>query len=185
MPHSSTGPRQPRSASGRFVRGSSEVVNGSSDTAMAQPDEAEPGSAQAESGAAHAETATAHTESGAAQAETGEEPLENRSVQAVPQEEARFHIFVIDTGWNSAASKVLHENFALVRDLNRADPVYLLDRDMSVAVLRQHSSHIGRDPIISVHDASTIRQGGTDRVHGFRLHLGLLRSEEKALTALQ
>ena len=32
--------------------------------------------------------------------------------------EPRFHIFVIDSAWNSVASKTLHENLDLIRDLN-------------------------------------------------------------------
>jgi hypothetical protein len=36
-----------------------------------------------------------------------------------------------------------------------------------------------------VHDLNAIRKGGTDQMHGFRLHLGTLRSEEKVLMALQ
>ncbi len=97
----------------------------------------------------------------------------------------RFQMFVIDTGWNSVARKVLHENLALIRDLNEEDPVYFLDRDMSIALLRQHCALIGRDPIISVHDKRAIHRHAVHHVHGFRLHLGLLRQEDQVLRALQ
>jgi hypothetical protein len=46
-------------------------------------------------------------------------------------------------GWLEFASRVLLEKFALIRDLNCKDPVYFLDCDMSVALLRQHRSLIG------------------------------------------
>ncbi len=108
-----------------------------------------------------------------------------------PDEAARFRIFVIDTGWQSVASKVLHENFGLIRDLNPADHAFIVDRATSIALLRQHNSLVGRDPIICVHDLHAIQKGAIrkdgpdDGVHGFRLHLGLLRTEKSVLSALQ
>jgi hypothetical protein len=97
----------------------------------------------------------------------------------------RFHIYIVDTGWNSVARKVLQENLTLWQDLTRDDPVYVLDRDMSVEFLRRHPSLIGRDPIIFAHDLWEIRRSGTSRVHGVRVHLGLLRHEEKVLQAMK
>jgi hypothetical protein len=102
-----------------------------------------------------------------------------------PPQESRFRIFVIDTCWNSVASRVLRENLDLFFDLNREEPTYLLGRDVSVALLRQYESLIGRDPIIIVHDMQVIRDRGTDGVHGLRLHLGLMQTETQALTGLQ
>jgi hypothetical protein len=100
-------------------------------------------------------------------------------------QQPRFHIYVIDTGWNSVARKVLQENLALLHDLTSDDPVYMLDRDMSVEFLRRHPSLIGRDPIICAHDLWAIRHSGTSRVHGVRVHLGLLGDEDKVLQAMQ
>jgi hypothetical protein len=80
---------------------------------------------------------------------------------------------------------VLHENFALIRDLNREDPIYFLDRDTSVALLRRHRSLVGRDPIILVQDMRAARSGDAGDLPGFRLHLGLLRDKNTALAALQ
>ncbi|MGA2219468.1 MAG: hypothetical protein ABSG51_15370 [Terracidiphilus sp.] len=102
-----------------------------------------------------------------------------------PPQESRFRIFVIDTCWNSVASRVLRENLNLFFDLNREEPTYLLGRDASVALLRQYESLIGRDPIIIVHDMQVICDRGTDGVHGLRLHLGLMQTETQALTGLQ
>lgn len=97
----------------------------------------------------------------------------------------RFRVFVIDTGWNSIARKVLQENLALIRDFNEEELVYFLDRGQSVALLRQHCALIGRDPIISVHDTRALHRHAVHHVHGFRLHLGLLRQEDQVLRALQ
>jgi hypothetical protein len=97
----------------------------------------------------------------------------------------RFRIFIIDSGWHSTARRVLRDNMVLLQDLTH-DPVYLLDKDRSVALLIRHRSMIGRDPIIIVHDMLELSRGrDPDRVHGMRVHLGLLRKEQAVLAALQ
>jgi hypothetical protein len=96
----------------------------------------------------------------------------------------RLRIFIIDTGWNSLAGKVLRENLSLFNDLTRDDPTYVVDRETSVRLVRRHQALIGRDPIISVHNLDALKRGGGE-VHGFRAHLGLLRDEEAILSALQ
>jgi hypothetical protein len=98
---------------------------------------------------------------------------------------SRFRIFIVDSGWNSAARRVLHENFALIRDLQKDDPIYVLSREKSVEFMRRHGSRIGRDPIIAVHDMQALGKDGTVGFHGFRLSLGLLRTPEQALMTLQ
>jgi hypothetical protein len=102
-----------------------------------------------------------------------------------PPVPSRFRIFIVDSGWNSAARRVLHENFALIRDLQKDDPIYVLSREKSVEFMRRHGSRIGRDPIIAVHDMQALNKGGTTGFHGFRLSLGLLRTPEQALMGLQ
>ena len=98
----------------------------------------------------------------------------------------RFHIFIIDSGWNSAAHKVLRENFGLLRHLQKEDPIYVLSRDQSIEYIRgQYADLVGKDPIISVHDLDALGGGGITGFHGFRLRLGLLRTEGQALLALQ
>lgn len=101
------------------------------------------------------------------------------------EKQTRFRIFIIDSGWNSAASKVLHANMPVLEGLTRWDPIYVLDQATSIAVLREHRDLIGRDPIISVHDMWALKRHGHAREHGFRIHLGLLRKEDKVLAALQ
>jgi hypothetical protein len=97
----------------------------------------------------------------------------------------RFRVFIVDAGWNSAAHRVLVENFALIRDLQKDDPIYVLSREQSIEFQRRHGSRIGRDPIIAVHDLAAMDKSGTTDFHGFRLSLGLLRTPQQALQGLQ
>jgi len=96
----------------------------------------------------------------------------------------RFQVFIVDTGWHSVARKVLKENLALVRDLIREDPIYVLDREASVEALRRHRHLMGRDPIITVIDTQAPRHRA-GHPHGFHLSLGLMRKDEEVLRALQ
>jgi hypothetical protein len=109
----------------------------------------------------------------------------NIGVGVDPRQDSRFRIFVIDSGQNSIASKVLRENFALLQDVNPDDPTYYLDRDKSAELLSQHTTMNGRDPIVMVQDMHAGRRRDGDRARGFRVHLGLLRKEEDVLAALQ
>jgi hypothetical protein len=102
-----------------------------------------------------------------------------------PSGPARFQIFIIDSAWNSAAHRVLVENIALFRNLQKDDPIYVLSPEQSIAFQRRHGSHIGGDPIIAVHDMDAMERGGTAGFHGFRLSLGLFRTDEQVLLALQ
>jgi hypothetical protein len=114
--------------------------------------------------------------------QTGQAP---RRETDEPSAAARFHIFIVDSGWNSPAHRVLVENFALIRNLQKDDPIYVLSREQSIAFQRHHASRIGRDPIIAVHDMEALDKGGTVGFHGFRLSLGLLRTPQQALLGLQ
>jgi hypothetical protein len=102
-----------------------------------------------------------------------------------PSAAGRFHIFIVDSGWNSAAHRVLVENFALIRKLQQDDPIYVLSREQSIEFMRRHGARIGWDPIIAVHDVDAMDRGGTTSFHGFRLSLGLLRTPQQALLGLQ
>jgi hypothetical protein len=99
--------------------------------------------------------------------------------------ELRFAVFVIDTGWNETAHKVLRKHIGLFDALVGGAATYWLDTEGSVAILRRHRELIGRDPILCVHDLQTVRRHGTKGVHGLRLHLGLLRNEDALTRALQ
>ena len=102
-----------------------------------------------------------------------------------PSRPPRFRIFIIDSGWNTVARRVLRHNFALIRRLHKEDPIYLLSRKKSRDFIHRHRSLIGRDPIIAVHDLEAIEEHGRTGFHGFHLHLGILRTPRQALTVLQ
>jgi len=102
----------------------------------------------------------------------------------LPPTQPRLRIFIVDSGWNSAAREVLHDNFHLLRELQRETPIYLLGRDRSIELLRRYPLLVGRDPIIRVH-CEVLRHHRPPGFHGFRLHLGLLKEHDQALTALQ
>jgi hypothetical protein len=117
-------------------------------------------------------------------------PLDARGTEITPTTEdslapSRFRIFIVDSGWNSAAHQVLRDNFGLIRELQKEDPIYVLGREKSIEFMRRHQSRIGRDPIIAVHDLAAMDESGTAGFHGFRLHLGLLRTPQLALLTLQ
>jgi hypothetical protein len=99
----------------------------------------------------------------------------------------RFRIFILDPGWDSPAHRVLQANFGLLRELQKDDPIYVLGREKSIEFLRHHQERIGREPIIAVHDLAELGKDGTPDpdFHGFRLHLGLMRTHKQALMALQ
>ena len=102
-----------------------------------------------------------------------------------PPSAPRFRIFIIASGWNTVARRVLRHNFALIRRSHKEDLVHLLSRKKSAELIRRHRSLIGRDPIIAVHDLEAMDGPGIARFHGFHLHLGILRTPRQALMALQ
>jgi hypothetical protein len=69
--------------------------------------------------------------------------------------------------------------------LAKNDPIYVLSRENSIDFIQNHPSLLGKGPAIVVHDLAALREGGATGFHGFRLHLGLMRSEEQALLALE
>jgi hypothetical protein len=114
-----------------------------------------------------------------------EAPAGSVDAQSTENAAPRFRIFVIDSGWNSPAHKVLQENFGLIRDLQKEDPIYVLSREQSIEFVRHHPDRIGREPTIAVHDLAAMSESGTTDFHGFRLHLGLMHTPQQALLALQ
>jgi hypothetical protein len=138
---------------------------------------------------AQPESAAQQVETDATSAETGRHPAENSAASPMScdprDDKPRFRIFIVDSGWNHPASKVLNENFGLIHSLTHEDPIYVLSRDESVRMLCRKKSLIGHDPIISVHDLYATGKRGPNDVHGFRLHLGLLDSDTQVLAALK
>jgi hypothetical protein len=100
----------------------------------------------------------------------------------------RFHIFLIDTGWNHPVSKVLHQQIPLFHEYHPQDPVYILTREQSIQVLKNAPEHIGRDPMVVVYDIyspDTNERTGKPNYRGFRLNLGIIKNPEQALSKLQ
>src|SRR5207253_10636133 len=94
-----------------------------------------------------AEQASKPEESAAPQESDDAQPAAQPSPASSPEREAlRFRIFIVDSGWNSAARHVLLDNFSLIRDLQKEDPIYVLSRERSIEFMRRHGSRIGRDP---------------------------------------
>src|SRR5260370_7266476 len=69
-----------------------------------------------------------------------------------PSTAPRFHIFIVDSGWNSAAHRVLVENFALIRNLQRDDPIYVLSQEQSTELQRRPAPRLAPNPAIPVPD---------------------------------
>ncbi len=97
----------------------------------------------------------------------------------------RFHFFIIDAGWKTEPAKVLRENFKMIRVFQNNDPLYVLTREQSIALIRANPDLIGKDPIILVHDLHAKGGRGESGYHGFRLCLGLINNGQQALAALQ
>ena len=134
-------------------------------------------------GTSAARTASARRTAPPSASEASAAPAEGDADQtsAAP----RFRIFIVDSGWNSAAHRVLVENFALIRNFQKEDEIYVLSREQSIEFQRCHGSRIGRDPMIAVHDMNAMDKSGTTGFHGFRLSLGLLHTPQQALMGLQ
>ena len=125
----------------------------------------------ATSGFADSSPDAAVSEPGAAEPENGHPP--------------RFHFFVIDAGWKTEPSKVLRDNFHMIRLFQNNDPLYILNREQSIALIRANPDLIGKDPILLVHDLHARGGRGESGYHGFRLCLGLINNPQQALAALQ
>lgn len=97
----------------------------------------------------------------------------------------RFHFFVIDSGWDSAAAKVLRDNLDMIVKFQHNDPLFLLTQEQSVELIRRNPQFIGKDPILLARDLDAVNREGRPEYHGFHLNLGVIKHPAKALTALQ
>lgn len=107
------------------------------------------------------------------------------AVQPVKESEPRFHFFIIDSGWKSVPAKVIRDNFRMIREFQNQDPLYVLSREQSIALIRANPYLIGKDPIILLHDLHAKGGRGESGYHGFRLCLGAIKKPETALLAMQ
>lgn len=130
-------------------------------------------------------------------APTSEPPSEPRKrfrlrarkpLEALNSDDPRFHIFLVDTGWNTHLSHVLKTHLPLIHEFHPQDPLYVLTREQSIKVLKSAPEHIGLDPILVVYDLHApagVSGAKAERYRGFRLNLGLLKNSDQALHKLQ
>jgi hypothetical protein len=111
-----------------------------------------------------------------------------RPTEPLSVENPRFHVFLIDTGWNGPVSKLIRSQLPLIHQYHPKDPVYILTPEQSIRILKNAPEHIGLDPIVVVYDLHTPKhaKGANDgNYRGFRLNLGLIKSPEQALHRFQ
>lgn len=97
----------------------------------------------------------------------------------------RFQLFIVNTGWHSAATEVIEENLENVKQLMAPNPVYFLDHEKSREVLMSDPHRIGSDPCLLLIDTEASGGQGASGYHGFRLSLGSTASKSEALHVLQ
>ena len=97
----------------------------------------------------------------------------------------RFDIFLIDTGWNSALTKVVRSHLALMFSLEKYDTFYILSSEQSLELIKRAPHLIGHDPIILVYDLHAPANRKSRGYRGFRLNLGLIKHPGQALARLQ
>lgn len=111
-----------------------------------------------------------------------------KAEEALDPDSPRFHIFLVDTGWNTQLSRVLSEHLPLIHEFHPQDPLYVLTREQSIKILKRAPEHIGLDPILIVYDLHAppnLPDGKAERYRGFRLNLGILKNSNQALHKLQ
>src|SRR5262249_17846371 len=97
----------------------------------------------------------------------------------------RFDVFLIDTGWNAAVSKLIHSQLPVIHQYLKHDNLYVLSTEQSVGILKGAPEFIGHDPTLLLYDLYAVGDTKQRIFHGFRLHLGLFRRPEQAMARLQ
>ena len=120
--------------------------------------------------------------------ETPPPPITLRSKAAekpIEPQEQRFHIFLVDTGWNAPVSRDVRRQLPLIHEYQSQDVLYILTHQQSVAALKHSPSLIGKDPTLLVYDLFARDESAVGNYRGFRLNLGVMRNPEQALSRLQ
>jgi hypothetical protein len=97
----------------------------------------------------------------------------------------RFDIFLVDTGWNCAISKVVRSHLGTIFQFEKQDAFYLLSPEQSIEIIRRAPHLMGHDPIMLVYDHYAPANRKSRGYRGFRLNLGLIKHPEQALARLQ
>ena len=90
----------------------------------------------------------------------------------------RLDIYVIDTGWNEKAQRLLEEHLLIFEGFLAQQNVYRLSREQSADMLRRSPELAGCDPILMVLD-SDARLERPHLGYGFRFCLGAVTPEER------
>ena len=120
--------------------------------------------------------------------ETSAQPIDLRARvggRPIEPHEQRFHIFLVDTGWNAPVSKAVRNQLPLIHEYQSQDALYILTHQQSVAALKTAPYLIGKDPTLLVYDLYARDDSAAGRFRGFRLNLGVMRNPEQALARLQ
>ena len=135
--------------------------------------------AKSKPAAAASATATVDTQTLKAAAETPAVPV--KSAPATP----RFQFFLIDSGWDSPVSQAVRKNIHMITRFQNNDPLYILTKDQSTALLSRHPHLIGKDPILIARDTQAKDRKNTTDYHGFHFNMGLIHQPDKAIEGLR
>jgi len=108
--------------------------------------------------------------------------------EAPSRDMKRFHIFLVDTGWNAPVSRAVRAQIRSLFELgcyHEHDSLYELSPQQSSIILGHDPELIGCDPTLIVYDLYDSSHSGPGGYKGFRLNLGLIRQPEQALARLQ
>jgi hypothetical protein len=109
----------------------------------------------------------------------------SQAEKTTPETGARFHFFLIDSGWNSAAARVIRDNIEMITRFQNNDPLFVLDQAQSTALMRRHPHLIGKDPILLARDLRARSPNGKTEYHGFHLNMGLVKDPVAAVEGLR
>jgi hypothetical protein len=90
----------------------------------------------------------------------------------------RLDIYVIDSGWDSVAHRVLCNSLDLIKNYLVNHNLYVLSPDQSTKLLSAHSELIEKDPVLMVVDPLALKLRNPHG-YGARLVLGQIYDESR------
>lgn len=91
---------------------------------------------------------------------------------------SRLDVYIVDSGWDSVAHRVLNRSLDLFKSYLRIHNLYILSTEQSVQLLTEHSDLLGKDPVILVVDPLA-RALNNPSGYGARVVLGLIEDEHR------
>ena len=92
---------------------------------------------------------------------------------------------MIDTGWNTAVSKLVRSHLPLLYQYQRHDSLYLLTPEQSVEILKRDPQFIGHDPTVLVYDLCAPRRPQASQLSRISPVSRPIQAPEQALARLQ